>query len=483
MLNFSEQYSSNTFDFLDEKKNFSSASNALKYITNIYDKSILQMQNTFSQIKKNKLFNPKFMQYYPYIGVTIHENHHMSTDHKLSYGLICEKGTYGMTVTNPHLFKEYYSEQLSLLIENNQTEIVVGISKTKIPFPYVIPQKLDDLTPNQLKIVKQTFSFPDLKNIHDDIANGKQVKTEIKPLSLFCAERVDYSLQRLLHYTGTSPEHFQNFILLTNYQQYVNEFIEYSKNLIQTDSSYTDIIGPGNIDLMNETLSNLPQMPAYHLKKKDKSGVSFINIGVGPSNAKNITDHLAVLRPHCWIMVGHCAGLRSSQVLGDYVLAHGYVREDHVMDYDLPSWVPVPPIAEVQLALQQALINVAKDENNIEKRLRTGTILTTDDRNWELKSKELYKRFRQSRAIAVDMESATIAANGFRFRVPYGTILCVSDKPIHGEIKLNTMAKSFYKKRVKEHLLVGLEAISLLKSDTNSLHSRKLRGFDDPSFR
>src|SRR5699024_11408769 len=66
-------------------------------------------------------------------------------------------------------------------------------------------------------------------------------------------------------------------------------------------------------------------------------GVTLINIGMGPANAKTITDHVAVLRPHCWLMVGHCGGLRRSQRLGDYVLAHGYVREDHILDQDLRS--------------------------------------------------------------------------------------------------------------------------------------------------
>ncbi len=102
----------------------------------------------------------------------------------------------------------------------------------------------------------------------------------------------------------------------------------------------------------------LPQMPAYHLVREDKLGVTLVNIGVGPSNAKTMTDHLAVLRPHCWLMVGHCGGLRRSQQLGDYVLAHAYVRDDHVLDHDLPPWVPVPPIAEIQVALQEAVARI-----------------------------------------------------------------------------------------------------------------------------
>jgi AMP nucleosidase len=111
-------------------------------------------------------------------------------------------------------------------------------------------------------------------------------------------------------------------------------------------------------------------------------------------------------------------------------------------------------------------------------------VVSTDDRNWELKSKSLYARFNQSRAIAIDMESATVAANGFRLRVPYGTLLCVSDKPLHGELKLRGMANTFYRQRVSQHMTIGLEAIRILRENgVEELHSRKLRSFDEPAFR
>ena len=232
-------------------------------------------------------------------------------------------------------------------------------------------------------------------------------------------------------------------------------------------------------------IKGLPQMPAYHLVREDRLGVTLVNIGVGPSNAKTITDHLAVLRPHCWMMIGHCGGLRRSQQLGDYVLAHAYVRDDHVLDQDLPPWVPVPPIAEIQVALQEAVARITGLSGaDMKARMRTGTVVSTDDRNWELKYQALYTRFNQSRAIAIDMESATIAANGFRLRVPYGTLLCVSDKPLHGELKLRGMANLFYRQRVSQHLAIGMETVRLLRENgVETLHSRKLRSFDEPAFR
>ena len=142
---------------------------------------------------------------------------------------------------------------------------------------------------------------------------------------------------------------------------------------------------------------------------------------------------------------GHCAGLRNTQKLGDYVLAHGYVREDHVLDEELPLWVPVPALAETQVALEQAVSEVTGLTGvQLKRVMRTGTVASVDNRNWELGDHAVtIRRLSQSRAIALDMELATVAANGFRFRVPYGTLLCVSDKPLHGEIKLAGMAGYF----------------------------------------
>jgi len=212
--------------------------------------------------------------------------------------------------------------------------------------------------------------------------------------------------------------------------------------------------------------------------------VSLINIGVGPANAKTITDHLAVLRPEAWLMIGHCGGLRSTQTIGDYVLAHAYLRDDNVLDAVLPPEIPIPSIAEVQVALQRAAeIVTGESGDDLKRRLRTGTIVTTDDRNWELHYARSALRFNQSRAVAIDMESATIAAQGYRFRTPYGTLLCVSDKPLHGEIKLPGQANAFYERAISQHLRIGIVAMDLLREEGPRLHSRKLRSFDEPPFR
>ena len=302
---------------------------------------------------------------------------------------------------------------------------------------------------------------------------------------------MDYSLARLAHYTATEPEHFQNHVLFTNYQFYVEEFEAYARQMLaDPDSGYTSFVSTGNVEITDPaaplaTPEKLPQMPTYHLKRKDGAGITLVNIGVGPSNAKTATDHIAVLRPHAWLMVGHCAGLRNTQRLGDFVLAHGYLREDHVLDDDLPVWMPFPALAEIQVALEEAVADVTKYEGyDLKRIMRTGTVATIDNRNWELRDQSgPVQRLSQSRAVALDMESATIAANGFRFRVPYGTLLCVSDKPLHGELKLPGMASEFYKTQVAQHLLIGIRAMEKIREmPLERIHSRKLRSFEETAF-
>jgi AMP nucleosidase len=472
-----------------------SGDEALERIINIYTQNCQKVRESYKKIISTNTPNAHdyIYGYYPYAGIKVTPSN-MHIDARLSYGVAIDPGVYGITLTRPDLYADYYREQFDLLIKYHKVPIYVGVSDSPIPIPFAGDFFITEAEQERLSVLDTTRVLPNLDRITDQISNNtfRPQSGEPLPLALFTAERVDYSLQRLSHYTGTSPEHFQRFILLTNYQRYIEKFKEYALEELETKGDYNALVQPGDYITQAGSLEteggiplHLPQMPAYHLKRPDGEGITLINIGVGPSNAKTITDHLAVLRPHCWLMVGHCAGLRRTQMLGDYVLAHAYVREDRVLDRDLDIAVPVPPIAEIQVALQEAVASVTGQRGReMKTRMRTGTVLTTDNRNWELLSHELFSKFKQTRAIAVDMESATIAANGFRFRVPYGTLLCVSDKPVHGEIKLATVANTFYQQRVQQHLEIGIEAINLLrKNGTEYLHSRKLRGFEEPPFR
>ncbi len=484
--------------FVRDLQPCSTAEEAVERVHYLYDTAVERVRSRYQAFLAGKdVGHPGLDACYPYVGLGVEQNHLVSSV-RPTYGSLRNPGVHGTTLTRPDLFEAYYLEQFNLLLGNHGVPLQVGVSDVPIPLPFVIEDSTADLGPEQVRALSSVFHLPNLGQIDDSIANStyRTPPGNPWPLSLFPAQRVDLALQRLHHYTGTDTRHFQSFVLFTNYQRYVDDFVVYGLDQVGNGTQYTAFVEPGDVITANSTITpdaaqpadrprHLPPMPAYHLVRPDGLGVTLINIGVGPSNAKTITDHLAVLRPHCWLMIGHCGGLRRSQLLGDYVLAHAYMREDHVLDQDLPLWVPVPPIAEIQVALQQAVAGVTGLEGRDTKiRLRTGTVASTDNRNWEFRYEELYERFSQSRAIAVDMESATIAANGFRLRVPYGTLLCVSDKPMHGELKLRSMADAFYRTRVSQHLFIGLEAIRLLKeAGIDTLHSRKLRSFDEPAFR
>lgn len=410
-----------------------------------------------------------------------------------AFGRLVDPGVYATTITRPHLFADYVKEQLHLLDAEYEIEIEVRPSAQEIPFPYVLDgMGVGTATPQQLAT---HFPSTELAMIGDEIADGLMIfaADEPKPLALFDGLRTDFSLARLAHYTGTSPDHCQKFVLFTNYHRYVDEFVDWAGQQIGKDG-YVALAGAGGLfldentpnarDRLSDTAWRRHQMPAYHLVREDRSGITLVNIGVGPSNAKTITDHLAVLRPEAWLMIGHCGGLRETQRIGDFVLAHAYLRDDKVLDPVLPPEIPLPAIAEVQQALADAAGIVSGDSGaNLKKRMRTGTVVTTDDRNWELRYTASRHRFNLSRAIAIEMESATISAQGYRFRVPYGTLLCVSDKPLHGELKLPGQANRFYEEAIAGHLKIGLHACDLLRAEGESLHSRKLRAFDEPPFR
>ena len=415
-----------------------------------------------------------------------------------AYARLQMAGQYATTITRPDMFEDYLVEQLSHLIADYAVEIEVARSRQEIPFPYVLDSSLD-LNQADVRAEDLARHFPatELAFIGDEIADGAFVPAleEPRPLAMFDGLRVDFSLARLRHYTGTPVEHFQHYILFTNYHRYVDEFVRWGcQELTREGSPYTGLSCAGGVMVtpespepeiaISDSAWRRHQMPAYHLTTADGRGITLVNIGVGPSNAKTICDHLAVLRPQAWLMIGHCGGLRDTQTIGDYVLAHAYLRDDHVLDDVLPPEIPVPSIAEVQSALYDAAKAVSGDDGEtLKRRLRTGTVVTTDDRNWELRHSLSALRFNQSRAVAIDMESATIAAQGYRFRVPYGTLLCVSDKPMHGELKLPGQANAFYERAINQHLKIGIATVDLLRAQGDRLHSRKLRAFNEPPFR
>ncbi len=473
---------------------FTNAEAAVARLEQLYVQATRFLIDRFAQTLKGKRPPARVRAYYPEVRITT--TSHAAGDSRMSFGHLPIPGTYVATITRPDLFRNYLVQQIEMLIRFHGVPVTVGPSATPMPLHFAVASNPGLAVPQEGAVnfpLRDVFDVPDLNTTNDDIVNGtaRPNADGSGHLAPFTAQRVDYSLARLSHYTATDAEHFQNHVLFTNYQFYVDEFETLAREVLADPASgYTGFVGPGNAEITTPDgilpeVAKLPQMPTYHLKRPGGQGITLVNIGVGPSNAKTATDHIAVLRPHAWLMVGHCAGLRHSQSLGDFVLAHAYLREDHVLDADLPIWVPIPALAEVQIALEHAVEEVSELSGYELKRImRTGTVATIDNRNWELRDKSgPVQRLSQSRAIALDMESATIAANGFRFRVPYGTLLCVSDKPLHGELKLPGMATEFYRTQVSRHLRIGVRAMELIREmPLERIHSRKLRSFEETAF-
>jgi AMP nucleosidase len=333
-------------------------------------------------------------------------------------------------IARPRAYRWYLERELAALLQRG-AEIEIAPSRKRV--------RLDD---------PQLFARIDESEL--DITKKK--------LFLFGPERVDLSIQRLEHYTGTRAEDFQRYVLLTNYDMHMAEF----------QTVYPDCLRPAHPGV---------QMPALHHPAPGNAGVSIVNIGVGPSNAKTFTDHVAALRPDVALMIGHCAGVRNHQEIGDFVLASGYLRADRILDEALPLGVPVAPNFLLNRFLAQEL-----DQRKLPYRL--GTVFTTLDRNWELSLGGPMRGLRSSRAVAVDMESATVAANGFRFRIPHATLLCVSDKPLHGAPKLPGEAREFYEQSKRQHIAIALAALDQVRQGfPDGLPNADLRATDEPLIR
>ncbi len=330
-------------------------------------------------------------------------------------------------LAQPKAYRWYLTREMERLVKNDGT---VFIKPSRDVLPLNNPELFDNVDENDWDITQ-------------------------KKLFLFRAERIDISLDRLKHYTGTQPEDFQRYILFTNYDMHVEVFLD----------KFPDCVKPAREGV---------QMPAYHHKMDNNSGLTLVNIGVGPSNAKTITDHVGVLRPDAMVMVGHCGGLRNHQDIGDFVLASGYYRADKVLDDLFPIGIPISPNYLLNRFLKEVL-----DKHEMEHRI--GTVYTTANRNWEFSKAKSVEEIHISRSLAIDMESSTVATNGFRYRIPHATLLCVSDKPLHGKPKLSGAAQSFYQNSKEMHLEMVIEALQMVKDNyPQGLPNSSIRAFNEP---
>jgi len=409
-----------------------------------------------------------------YPKLTVEVERWRPIDRSEPFGYVDEAGTYSAVISRPDLMEPYLTAQLEALTSNYPCSVDVGYSDVAIPPAYIKGMPPIDETAN--------LPRPTLDEVHDAIVDGHwdAFNGAEKPLFHFGPQRFDLALARLEHYTGIEADSLQRFILFTNYAMHVTEFVKFGlRELSDPSSRYTRLVLPSGetvsdtVALEDLELESKFQMPRYDLVTENGDGITMINIGVGPSNAKTITDSLAVLRPEAWIMIGHCAGLDARMRIGDLILGNAYERHDHVLDDYLRRELPIPAVPEIQRTLEKAVSKVYGSDASL---MRTGTVLSTGDRNWEWKDpRDLWEWLRGSTAAAVDMESCTIAANGYRYRVPYGTLLAVSDLPLHAVPKLPAGAQAFYSNSKEAHVMCAVRAVEKLARHPERLRTRKLR--------
>ncbi len=233
----------------------------------------------------------------------------------------------------------------------------------------------------------------------------------------------------LPRYTGKSLDSFGEYILLTNFQLYVELFAEYN-----------DV----PIDGLD---SNMPSA-TYN-------NITIINFGMGSPNAATIMDLLSAISPNAVLFLGKCGGLKLKNKLGDLILPIAAIRSEGTSDDYIPPEVPALPAFMLQRAVSTSIRDYGRD-------YWTGTVLTTNKRVWEYD--ERFKKYlRKTRAMAIDMETATIFCVGFLNSIPTGALLLVSDQPmISTGIKTNKSDQEVTEKYVEDHIKIGIEALKLI---------------------
>lgn len=244
----------------------------------------------------------------------------------------------------------------------------------------------------------------------------------------------------LPRYTGKKLDEFGKYILLTNFQSYVDLFAR--KFEVPIDGAD----------------KNMPSATA--------EGITFINFGMGSANAATMMDLLSAIKPRGVLFLGKCGGLKRKNKLGDLILPIAAIRSDGTSNDYLPPEVPALPAFNMQRAVSHILRNKETD-------YWTGVVLTTNRRVWEYDNR-FKKYLKKTRAMAIDMETATLFTVGFANQIPTGALLLVSDQPmISTGVKTEASDKKVSSDFVDLHIQAGIDA--LLEVKNNGLSVKHLR--------
>lgn len=245
----------------------------------------------------------------------------------------------------------------------------------------------------------------------------------------------------LPRYTGRALSDFGKYIILTNFSNYLKLFSEWNND--------APIMG---IDKPMQSVS--------------ANGITIINFGMGSSVAATIMDLLTAIKPEAVIFLGKCGGLKKKNNVGDLILPIAAIRGEGTSNDYLPAEVPALPAFALQKAISTTIRDYGRD-------YWTGTCYTTNRRVWE-HDKEFKKYLKNLRAMAIDMETATIFTTGFANKIPTGALLLVSDQPMIPEgVKTAESDSKVTKQYVETHLHIGIESLKQLIN--NGLTVRHLK--------
>lgn len=244
----------------------------------------------------------------------------------------------------------------------------------------------------------------------------------------------------LPRYTGTQLNEFGKYILLTNFQNYVELFSEQF-----------------NVEVKGE--NRAMQTATY-------GEITIINFGMGSAMAATVMDLLSAIDPKAVLFLGKCGGLKNENKVGDLILPIAAIRGEGASDDYLPPEVPALP----SFRLQRAVSHIIKAK---ELDYWTGTVYTTNRRVWEHDA-EFKEYLKSIRASAIDMETATVFIVGFANGIPHGALLLVSDNPMQPEgVKTEKGDKKVTAQFVKKHLEIGIDSLQeLINSGESVKHLR-----------
>ncbi|MBN1767159.1 MAG: AMP nucleosidase [Prolixibacteraceae bacterium] len=244
----------------------------------------------------------------------------------------------------------------------------------------------------------------------------------------------------LPRYTGLSVDAFGKYILLTNFQNYVEMFAE-----------------KFNVPVVGDE-RNMPNATAEN--------ITIINFGMGSPNAATVMDLLSAVHPEAVLFLGKCGGLKAINKLGDLILPIAAIRHDGTSNDYLPPEIPALPAFNLQRAVSTSIRDFERD-------YYTGVVFTTNKRVWEHDDK--FKEYlRSTRAMGIDMETATIFVAGFANKIPSGALLLVSDQPmISSGVKTEESDEFVTRSFVTDHLDIGIKAMKIIRDNGRSVKHLK----------